>query len=289
MDYVGNLIRPPSEAYSIVLQVTVGCSYNKCTFCGAYKDTLFTVKPAATINRDISFAKKYCHRQKRLFLADGDVLILKQSHLVTLFRKIRQELPWVKRISLYGSSRAIARKTIEELLELKSLGLDRVYMGLESGCNKVIKRVKKGDSVENMISAGDKIKVVGLYLSVTILLGLAGSELSQQHAVLTATALNAISPQQIAALTLMVLGNTPLGQDEQNGKFNMIGPTMILEELYTLVSHLNVNRSQFFANHASNYLPLSGRLPKDKKRLLFEIEQAMTGKKTLVSEHLRAL
>ena len=289
MDYVGNLIRPPSEAHSIILQVTVGCSYNKCTFCGAYKTTLFTVKPAATVENDIAFAKKNCRHQKRLFLADGDVLILKQSHLVALFRKIRHELPWVKRISLYGSGKAIARKTSDELLELKTLGLDRVYMGLESGCNEVLQKVKKGDSAENMILAGNKIKDSGLFLSVTVLLGLAGPELSQQHAVLTATALNAISPQQIAALTLMVLSNTPLGQDERNGKFKMIDPDMILEELHALISHLHVNRSQFYANHASNYLPLSGRLPKDKNRILSEIEQAMTGKKTLVSEHLRAL
>jgi len=230
MDYVGNLIRPPSEAQSIILQVTVGCSYNKCTFCGAYKGTPFTVKPKTTVNQDIAFAKKYCRHQKRLFLADGDVLILKQNHLVALFRTIRHELPWVNRISLYGSGRAIARKKPDELLELKSLGLDRVYMGLES-----------------------------------------------------------ISPQQIAALTLMVLDNTPLGQDEQNGIFKMIGPTTILQELHTLVSHLNVKRSQFYANHASNYLPLSGRLPKDKNRILSEIELALAGQKTLVSEHLRAL
>ncbi len=289
MDYVGNLIRPPSEAYSIILQVTVGCSYNKCTFCGAYKGTLFTLKPAATVDRDIAFAKKHCQHQKRVFLADGDVLILKQSYLIALFCKIRQELPWVRRISLYGSGRAIARKTPHELIELKSMGLDRIYMGLESGCNETLNRVKKGDSVENMVLAGNKIKDSGLFLSVTVLLGLAGRKLSQQHAIMTAAALNAISPQQIAALTLMVLTNTPLGLDEQNGKFKMIGPTTILEELYTLIAHLKVKRSQFYANHASNYLPLSGRLPKDKNSMLSEIELALTGKTTLVSEYLRAL
>jgi len=289
MDYVGNIIRPPSEAESIILQVTVGCSYNKCTFCGAYKGTLFTKKPVATVNADIAFAKKHCLRQKRVFLADGDVLILKQNHLVTLFNTIRKELPWVKRISLYGSGRAITLKTLDQLLELKALGLDRIYMGLESGCDDTLKKVKKGETAESMIVAGSKVKESGIFLSVTALLGLAGTKLSKQHAILTASALNRMNPNQIAVLTLMILDNTPLGEDERSGVFEMIGPGLILEELHTLVSHLNVKRSQFYANHASNYLPLAGRLSKDKNRILAEIVLAIAGRKQLIAENLRAL
>ncbi len=289
MDYVGHLIRPPSEANSIILQVTVGCSHNKCTFCGAYKDIPFTVKPAATVDADITFAKKHCRSQKRVFLADGDVLIMKQSYLIALFNTIRRELPWVKRISLYGSGRAIALKSERELSELKQLELNRVYMGLESGCNEVLKRVKKGDTAESMVMAGKKIRMSGLFLSVTVLLGLGGLQLSRQHAILTAGALNNIAPQQVAALTLMVLENTPLGQDMRNGVFQMIGPDKILEELHTLVSHLDLERAQFHANHASNYLPLSGRLSKDKDRILAEIALALTGGKSIVPEELRTL
>jgi radical SAM superfamily enzyme YgiQ (UPF0313 family) len=289
MDYVGHLIRPPSEANSIILQVTAGCSHNKCTFCGAYKGIPFTVKPAATVDADIAFAKKHCRFQKRVFLADGDVLIMKQSYLAALFSTIRRELPWVKRISLYGSGRAITGKTETELSELKSLGLDRVYMGLESGCNEVLKRVRKGDTAESMVLAGKKIRMSGLFLSVTVLLGLGGLELSRQHAKLTAKALNDMAPRQVAALTLMVLENTPLGQDMRNGVFQMIGPDKILEELHTLVSHLDLERTQFHANHASNYLHLSGRLLKDKDRILAEIGLALTGRKKIVPEKLRAL
>jgi len=289
MDYVGHLIRPPSEANSIILQVTVGCSHNKCTFCGAYKGISFTVKPAATVDADIAFAKKHCRLHKRVFLADGDVLIMKQSYLVTLFNTIRRELPWVKRISLYGSGRAIALKSESELSELKQLGLDRVYMGLESGCNEVLKRVIKGDTAESMVAAGKKIRMSGLFLSVTVLMGLGGLELSRQHAILTAGALNNIAPQQVAALTLMVLENTPLGRDMRNGVFQMLGPDKILEELHTLVSHLDLERAQFHANHASNYLHLSGRLSKDKDKILAEIALALTGRKKIISEKLRAL
>ncbi|MBW1635813.1 MAG: radical SAM protein [Deltaproteobacteria bacterium] len=289
MNYIGNLIRPPSEADSIILQVTVGCSHNRCTFCGAYKDVHFKVKPAATVYADIAFAKNHFAHKNRVFLADGDVLILKQDYLTDLFKVIRRELPQVKRISLYGSSKAITRKTREQLCELKSLGLNRVYMGLESGCNKVLKQVKKGDTVESMVAAGVKVKDCGLFLSVTILLGLAGAEASANHAVLTASALNDINPHQIAALTLMVLENTPLGRSERKGLFQMIGPGAVLKELYILVSNLDVKRSQFFANHASNYLPLSGRMPKDKYRILAEIESALADSRMLVPENLRAL
>ena len=143
MNYVGNIIRPPSEANSIILQVTVGCSYNKCTFCGVYKDIAFQLKAENTIEADLDFASQHCRNQNRLFLADGDVLILSQRRLVQLFNKIRKKLPWITRISLYGNARAIRGKSINQLLELKSMGLDRVYMGLESGCDKVLQFVKK--------------------------------------------------------------------------------------------------------------------------------------------------
>ena len=289
MDYRGNLIRPPSEANSIILQVTLGCSYNKCTFCGAYKDALFTLKPPETINEDIAFASKYCTHQSRLFLADGDVLILKQSYLADLIKNIRRNIPKVKRISLYGSSRALNRKSNSELSELKSLGLDRIYMGLESGCNEVLKTVNKGATAESMIMAAGKAQKAGIFLSVSVLLGLGGSLLSEQNAILTARALNKMAPQQIAALTLIPLDNTPLGRDVRNGDFKMIGPKAILQELYTLVSYLTVSRSQFHANHASNYLHLSGRLSKDKARLLAEISSAMSGNTKIVPENLRAL
>ncbi len=289
MNYVGNIIRPPSEANSIILQVTVGCSYNKCTFCGVYKDIAFQLKAENTIEADLDFASQHCRNQNRLFLADGDVLILSQRRLVQLFNKIRKKLPWITRISLYGNARAIRGKSINQLLELKSMGLDRVYMGLESGCDKVLQFVKKGETATTMTAAGRKIREAHIFLSVTTLLGLGGVSLSSQHAVDTAKVLNAMEPNQIAALTLMPLKNTELGREVAAGRFILPSPSEILQELHLLISHLKNIKCQFHANHASSYLPLAGRLPKDKDALLASLEMAMNGGTPLVPDYRRAL
>lgn len=289
MNYVGNLIRPPSEADSIILQVTVGCSYNKCTFCAPYKGVPFQLKDPETVAADLQFARTHCQRQRRLFLADGDVLILSQTLLVQLLQKIRQTLPWVKRVSLYGNARSVRSKSIDQLLELKSLGLDRVYMGLESGCDEVLAAVRKGETAASMIAAAEKVNHVGLFLSVTVLLGLGGMALSHSHARETARVLRRMAPKQIAALTLMVLDNTPLGEAQRAGDFALPAAQGILQELHLLVSGLHGVRCQFHANHASTYLPLSGRLPKDQGQLLTSIEEAMKGITPLVPDSRRAL
>jgi radical SAM superfamily enzyme YgiQ (UPF0313 family) len=289
MEYVGNVIRPPSEADSIILQVTVGCSYNKCTFCGAYKDITFSIKDEAAIRRDLQFAHQYYRNHTRLFLADGDVLILSQKRLVRLFQLIDDYLPWISRISLYGSARAIRSKSLENLQELKHLGLDRVYMGLESGCNEILLRIKKGETAETMIAAGQKIRESGIFLSVTALLGLGGVALSKHHAEETARVLTAMAPRQIAILTLIPLANTVLGQDVLAGKLVLPNSHAILAELSLLISGLRDVRCQFHANHASSYLPIAGRLPKDRENLLAAIEMARNGAVSLVPEFRRAL
>ncbi|MCP4338953.1 MAG: B12-binding domain-containing radical SAM protein [Desulfobulbaceae bacterium] len=289
MNYLGNVIRPPSEANSIILQVTVGCSYNNCTFCGAYKDIAFQMKDQDTIDADLEFAKRHYQNKKRLFLADGDVLILSQRRLIQLFSKIRKHLPWITRISLYGNARAIRNKTVNQLEELKSMGLDRVYMGLESGCDKVLTNVKKGETAKTMTAAAIKIRQTGIFLSVTTLLGLGGVTLSAQHAVETAEVLNKMSPNQIAALTLMPLKNTELGEEVAAGKFILPSPSEILQELHLLVSHLKNVKCQFHANHASSYLPIAGRLPRDKNAFLASIEMALKGTTPLVPDYRRAL
>ncbi len=289
MEYVGNVIRPPSEADAIILQVTVGCSYNKCTFCGAYKDVSFAIKDEATITRDLQFARECCRNHKRVFLADGDVLILSQKRLVRLFHLIHEYLPWISRISLYGNARAIRNKSQENLSELKALGLDRVYMGLESGCDEILQRIQKGETAETMIAAAKKIRGAGIFLSVTALLGLGDVTLSERHAADTAKALSAMAPNQIAILTLMPLENTILGQEVLVGKFFLPNPQVILAELSLLLSCLQNIRCQFHANHASSYLPIFGRLPKDREALLAAIEMAKSGAVLLVPEHRRAL
>ncbi len=289
MNYVGNVIRPPSEANAIILQVTVGCSYNKCTFCGAYKDIPFQIKPQDIIEADLEFAGEHCRRQKRLFLADGDVLILSQKKLVRLFGMIHRALPWVTRISLYGNARSIRNKSMDEMLELRTMGLDRVYMGLESGCDKVLQYVKKGENAATMTAAGRKIRDAGIFLSVTILLGLGKVSLSSEHAIATADVLNKMEPHQIAALTLMPLNNTELGEEVASGKFILPPPERILQELHQLISNLKNIKCQFHANHASSYLPLAGRLPRDKEKLLAAIEMALNGITPLIPDYRRSL
>lgn len=289
MHYIGNVIRPPSEANSIILQVTTGCSHNKCTFCGAYKEQPFAIKDFSIVREDLQFAKTHCRRQKRLFLADGDVLILSQKRLVALLGEIRAKLSWVQKVSLYGSAKSVRSKTLGQLQELKSLGLDRVYMGLESGCDEVLEKVKKNDTAAGMIVAASRVREAGLYLSVTALLGLSGKELSKQHATETARALNQMKPHQIAVLTLIVLENTPLFSEVRQGAFHLLSPEETLRELYQLVEALDVVRCQFHANHASSYLPLAGRLPKDKELLLKQITMALDGAMSTVPEHRRAL
>ena len=289
MHYEGNIIRPPSEANSIILQVTVGCSHNKCTFCGAYKGTLFRIKDAATIDQDMEFAARHCTRQKRVFLADGDVLIMPTERLCEILSNIRKKLPWVNRVSLYGNAKAILRKTAADLIKLKELGLDRVYMGLESGHNPTLANIKKGMQAEQMIEASRRVKDAGLFLSVTVLLGIGGGENSNIHAIETGRVLTAMAPNQIAALTLMILENTPLYNDAVNGMFQLPDQEILLTELQTIVQNIDLQRVQFQANHASNYLPIVGRLSRDRQKILNKIDDALAGRERLTPEYQRAL
>jgi len=289
MDYVGNIIRPPSEANSIILQVTIGCSHNKCTFCGAYKDVLFRLKDKDTITRDILFASRYCRRQHNLFIADGDALILPQQRLVDLFCEIREKIPHVHRIRLYGNAKSILRKSLDQLKELKALGLDRIYMGLESGSDQVLAQIRKGADSARMIEAGKLVREAGLFLSVTILLGVGGRSLSKVHSRETATVLSRIKANQIAALTLMIIPGTPLHNDLINGRFTPLDEREILDELREIVSGVRAEKVQIQANHASNYLPISGRLPRDRQKIIDQIDLALAGVTPLAPENMRRL
>ena len=260
MHYEGDhIIRPPSEAHSIILQVTVGCSHNRCTFCGTYKEERFRLKDEAIIAEDLAFAARHCRRQRRVFLADGDVLILPQHRLVSLLTAIRAQLPWVNRVSLYANAKAIRAKSIEQLQELKGLGLDRVYLGLESGHDPTLAAINKGADSSAMIAAGQRVRQAGLFLSVTALLGIAGATDSLAHA------------------------------EAQAGRFCLPDQAGMLRELRVMVEHLNLARGQLMSNHASNYLPINARLPRDKAAVLATIDQALAGAVHLKPEYLRAL
>jgi radical SAM superfamily enzyme YgiQ (UPF0313 family) len=289
MHYEGNIIRPPSEANSILLQVTVGCSRNKCTFCGTYKDERFRIKSDAIIMEDIDFAAKYCKRQRRVFLCDGDALIIPQKRLLKILGEIEKRLPWVNRVGLYANAKALNMKTAEELMELKSHGVGIFYLGLETGDDVTLKKIRKGASSRQMIEMGIKAKQAGIKLSITVLLGIAGPQRSQIHAMETGRVLSAIDPDYVGALSLMLIPGTPLYQDYQSGEFRLIEPREMLAELRTMIASTNLTRGLFHANHASNYLPIRARLPKDKEPTIRLIDAALAGEVPLKPEYLRAL
>jgi radical SAM superfamily enzyme YgiQ (UPF0313 family) len=289
MHYEGNIIRPPSEANSILLQVTVGCSRNKCTFCGTYMGERFRIKTDEIVMADIAFAAQYCRRQRRVFLCDGDALIIPQKRLLTILAEIRRQLPWVTRVGAYANAKSLNLKTPEQLKTLKESGLGILYMGLESGDDEVLKAIDKGASAATMIAMGRKAKAAGFKLSVTVLLGLAGRQRSQVHARETGRVLSAMDPDYVGALSLMLIPGTPLHDDYLSGTFELIEPEEMLAELRTMVEHTHLSQGLFHANHASNYLPIKARLPKDKEATLHLIDQALAGQVALKPEWLRAL
>ena len=289
MHYEGNIIRPPSEADSILLQITVGCSRNKCTFCGAYIGERFRIKPDSIIMEDIAFAATYCRRQRRVFLCDGDALIIPQKRLLNILTEIKKQLPWVTRVGLYANAKSLDLKTPDELKKLRAHGVGIAYMGIETGDDVTLKNINKGASSEFMIEMGRKAREAGIKLSITVLLGIAGRDRSIIHAEETGRVLSAIDPEYVGALSLMLIPGTPLYNDYKAGKFTLIEPDEMLKELRSMINATNLTKGQFHANHASNYLPIKARLPKDKEATIKLIDMALAGNVSLKPEWLRAL
>lgn len=288
MHYEGNIIRPPSEANSILLQATVGCSRNKCTFCGTYKGERFRIKSDSIIMEDIAFAANYCKRQRRVFLCDGDALIIPQKRLLNILLEIEKRLPWVTRVGIYANAKSLEMKTLDELKALKDHGLGIVYMGLETGDDVTLKKINKGATSKKMIKMGKKVKAAGIKLSITVLLGIAGKTRSEIHAKETGRALSAIDPEYVGVLSLMLIPGTSLHQDYMSGKFSLLKPDEMLDELKNMLAATELSKGLFHANHASNYLPIKARLPKDKNVTIKLIEKALAGKVELKPEYLRA-
>lgn len=289
MHYEGICIRPPSEAYSILLQVTLGCSHNKCAFCGTYKDKRFTIKDDKIILNDILFAAKYMRRPERVFLMDGDALIIPQKRLLWILEKIEEHLPWVKRVGSYANAKSIRMKTLEELKELRAHGLGILYLGVETGDEETLKFINKGTGAQNLIEQGKKVRQADIKLSITVLLGIAGREKSSQHARATGELLSAIDPNYVGALTVMVIPGTPLYEALEKGEYELLNQREILLELREMISHTNLTRGLFFSNHASNYLPVKARLPKGKQQALDLIDSALKGETPLRPEWIRGL
>lgn len=288
-EYDYPLYRPPSEAYSLIIQATLGCSQNKCTFCSMYKSKKFTIKPLEQIKKEIDFFRRYVKKAERIFLADGDALIMPMKILKEIFIYINEKFPEAERISLYGSPKSILLKTPEELLELKNLGLGLIYLGVESGSDKILSSVKKGVSREEIIVAGKKVKKVGIPLSVTAIAGLGGKENSIEHAVETASLISEINPDYFGVLTLMLEEGTELLEEYKKGNFIPLSSSEILEETKLMIKNINVKEKCIFrSNHASNYVSLKGTLPYEKENILKTIDYALENNE-IKSEFLRRL
>jgi len=272
-----------------LFQITVGCSHNKCTFCGAYKEKLFSIKSDEIIMEDLAFAANYCKRQRRVFLCDGDALIVPQKKLLKILVEIKTQLPWITRIGTYANAKSLKMKTLEELKELKAQGLSMVYMGLETGDDVTLKKINKGVTSKGMIQMGKKAKKAGIKLSITVLMGIAGRKRSKIHAEETGRVLSSINPEHVGALSLMLIPGTPMYNDYESGRFLLPGPYELLEELKIMFANTSLSKGLFYANHASNYLPIKARLPKDKNATIQLINKALSGKISLKPEFMRAL
>ena len=284
------IIRPPSEAYSLLLQVTVGCSHNRCTFCGTYRQKKFKIKPVERIEKDLKEARTYGHIEK-LFLCDGDALIIPQPRLEEILLMIKRYLPMLERIGSYANTKSILRKSVDDLKKLKELGLKIIYLGVETGNAELLKKIDKGATREQMIEAAKRIKAAGIELSVTVILGIGGIEKSVEHAMDTASLLADMDPDYVGALTLMLVPQTELYDDYIAGRFVLPDKIGFIRELYLMIANSNFTDCYFTSNHASNYLPIKARLPGQKEIIMKMIGSVIEEKDVsrMRPEYLRGL
>jgi len=291
MRYHGTVIRPPSEADSYILQITYGCSHNQCTFCGTYPDKPFRVRPPEEVFEDIAMAGRRMPNTRRVFLADGNALVLSTGRLVAVLDALGEAFPRLRRVGIYANARDLLAKSEADLRLLNEKKLQIVYLGLESGSDEVLRRVDKNATATEMIEGVRRAEAVGMRASVIALLGLGGTELSRVHAEETGRAVSAMNPHYLSMLTLMLVPGTPLHADWQAGRFELPEPDALLGELRHILAHTEgLSRCVFRTNHASNYLPLAGTLSRDRNRLLATIDGAQEeGPAALRPEHWRAL
>jgi len=286
------IIRPPSEAQSLLLPVTLGCSHNRCTFCNTYKGIRFKIRSAEDIKGDIdSIASNFGWSVRRVFLENGDALACRQGMLVEIMAYLNKRFPNIERVGTYASPQNILSKSVDDLKTLKELKLGTIYLGVETGDEELLRRIEKGVTASQMVEAGRRARVAGIALSVTIILGLAGSQEGRQHALETAKVLTEIDPDFCGALTLMLEPGAPLYSEWQRGQFILASPFQCLDELRQIIAHSKFTNCFFTSNHASNYLPLRLRLPQQKDEALRFLDKVIGTKdhRTLTPEYLRAL
>ncbi|WP_298844442.1 radical SAM protein [Clostridium sp.] len=289
MEYEGTVYRPPSEAYSLIVQVTIGCSHNGCKFCSMYKDKKFRVRELKDIIADLEQAKLDYSVVKRIFLADGDALVLETSKLRMILLKIKELFPGCERVGVYATPKDILAKSLEELRALKELGIGILYLGVESGSNEILKSINKGVTAENLIIAGRKVKESGIKLSTTLISGIGGREKISENAIESAKLISAINPDYVGFLTLMLENGTPIYKDVQDDIFHILTEDEVMFELREFLENVEVTNCIFRSNHASNYISLSGTMPGDKDKLLADIDLTLKGKYLYKQEEYRRL
>ena len=289
MRYEGVIYRPPSEARSLIVQVTIGCSHNRCIFCSSYQGKIFRIRKMDEIFEDFEMARRFYGKVRRIFLADGNALVLKTDDLKKILEKIKELFPECERVATYGAPKDILGKTVEELKLLRELGLKIIYLGVESGSDEILEFIQKGVTSAQMVEAGKRVVQSGIDLSVTLISGLGGKEKWREHARESARVMNEINPQYIGLLTLMVEPGTVLYEKVRRNEFQLLTPKEVMMETREFLQHIEVKDCVFRSNHASNYVALGGTLPQDKERLLALLDELILSDYQGKPEFLRML
>jgi len=290
MRYEGKIYRPPSEADSYILQATIGCSWNHCTYCDMYRDKAFRVRDLDETLADIrTAAKSFGENITKVFVADGDALVLDLRHWEAILPACHDAFPRMKRVSAYATAVNINEKSDAELKRLRELGLSLLYMGPETGDDVTFKRIAKGSNFDQHVEAARRAHEAGMKVSAIFLLGAGGTERSREHAEGSARLISAMDPEFVSALTLTIIPGTPIAKMQAAGKFTLPSVTRMLEELRTMVAAASPTDAIFRTNHASNYLPLAGRLPQDRDSIVEALDKALSGEIALRPEWSRGL
>ena len=289
MRYVGNIFRPPSEADSLLLQATIGCSHNRCTFCAMYRDKQFRVRRIEEVLEDIAAAREYYGPDvRRVFLCDGNALILPTTHLLKILTTLERTFPDLQRVGVYANARDLVSKCVTELQELMARRLSIFYLGLESGSDAILRQIDKGATADEMVAGVRHGMSAGMKSSVIYLLGLGGRKQWRENAVESAKAVSQMNPNYLSALTVTVVPGTPLARQLKSGEFELPEPAEFAAELRLFLEQVDVKATVFRSNHASNYVPLAGRLPRDKERMVAELTEAIKNHR-FKPEYLRGL
>ena len=288
MRYEGMVYRPPSEAYSLIIQITIGCTHNKCTFCNMFKEKKFRVRNVDEVMEDLQMARNYYRHVGKIFLADGDALALRNEKLLVILNRIAELFPECQRVGIYGSPKDVLRKTHEDLKELREHGIGIIYIGAESGNEEVLLDVRKNATRDEIIKAVRMIEDAGIKSSVTFINGLGGKRLWREHAIDTGTMISEMQPSYVGLLTLVNEPGTEMYENIKSGKMELLTAEEVLAETKLMLENINVVKPCVFrSNHASNYVALKGDLPKDRDKMIGQLEHAMKHKDALRDERFR--